>query len=85
MSRSNNANGKELLGVGRVTRGKSSFPFVFSLYFIMVCNSDPENHPLFIVACSKSRVQRVGERHRDTIFRETVKWNALSLQAGQKT
>ena len=44
MSKSNNTNGKELLGLGRVTRGKSSFPFVFSLYFIMVCNLDPENY-----------------------------------------
>jgi hypothetical protein len=40
MSKSNNRNGKELLGVGRVTRGKSPLPFIFSLYFIMVGKFD---------------------------------------------
>ena len=45
MSKSNNKYGKELLGVGRVTRGKSPSPFVFSLSFIMVCKLDPENPP----------------------------------------
>ena len=38
MSKSNNRNGKELLGVGR---GKSPLPFVFSLNFIMVCKLVP--------------------------------------------
>lgn len=36
MSKSNNKCGKELLGVGRLTRGKSPLPFSFSLYFIVV-------------------------------------------------